>query len=218
MKNNRSAMNATDGKIIALLTGKSSDRHILAEAANVLYGNYIPYVERYLMGRCGIRSSALRDKIIFEAIARTSERIKDFSGGRFLSWLTEFSRRIALEMSRKELKTIDIERLIMVDSKRKHEKKNNSNSEEPLIPKFEDEHDLRPLIQDLLKGKYAQCLESLRSPYRELIEMLLKGQPKEVYMDHYRVTPENFRQRLSRAIKMLREAIEVMGPTDSINK
>jgi DNA-directed RNA polymerase specialized sigma24 family protein len=218
MENKRSTMKTTDRKIVALLSGKASDRHILTEAANILYRNYIPCVERYLMDRCSIRSSALRDKIIFEAIARATERIKDFTGGSFLSWLTEFSRRIALEMSRKELRTFDIDRLIIDDYKRNDEKKIDSNSEEVLIPKSEDENDLRPLIQDLLTGKYSQCLESLKSPYRELIEMLLEGQPKEVYIEHYRIEPDNFRQRLSRAIKMLREAIELMGPFDSTNK
>jgi DNA-directed RNA polymerase specialized sigma24 family protein len=218
MKNSRSTMKATDRRIIALLSGKASDRHVQSEAANILYRNYIPYVERYLRDRCGIRSSSLRDMIIFEAITRVTERIKDFTGGSFLSWLTEFSRRIALEMSKKELKTVDIEKLTMLDSKRKHEKKNNSETEEVLIPKSEDEHDLRALIQDLLTGKYARCLESLKSPYRELIEMLLKGQPKEVYIEHYRVTPDNFRQRLCRAIKMLRESIQLMGPLDQTNK
>ena len=188
-----------DAIVVALLSGQSMGRRDQFEAAQILYNVYIPIVEAYLRKQFrGCCIPSLFDSIIVETMERVARSINKFDPGRarLTTYLIGFARLVALERLRKELDMVFLDDL----------------EEEPAAEPSEASSNARTVLRELLRGPYAPCLESLDEKYRALIEMAIDGMPPESYQAQFEVTRSTYRKRKERAIKELRERIELMGP------
>ena len=187
-----------DALVISLLTKEKMTQRDVEEAGRLLYHEYLPAINAFLQYRVGIRNPSLIDEIVIETIERATTSIRKFdpSRAKFISFLIGFAWRVAKEMLRKELTTICFDEV----------------AECEMIKRSESSFDTAALLHDLLRGRYARCLESLDDKYRLLIEMALEQKPPEDYMRLFNVSRPTYRKRKERAITTLRENISKMGP------
>ena len=187
-----------DANVVALLSGHGLGRRELYEAARILYEEYLPMVYADLEKWFGLHNPRLLDSIVIETIERVTRLIKryDPSRARFTTFLIGFARRVACELLRKELDTICIEEVDETD----------------VLAPTESSKDGKTLLQELLRGPYAACLESLDEKYRVLIEMAIEAEPPQRYQQQFDVNRATYRKRKERAIGELRERISMMGP------